>query len=87
MKMIDEIIESIKKIEEKNYEINKILLSEDILQLFADSFNKIYGDNSLELFGINKIFGYDAGINHFDNRPVVFEVSIGIENILRGDEQ
>lgn len=85
MEILDEIRESIKKIEEKNYEIDKILLSEEILQLFIDGLNKIYGDNSFEFFGLNKVFGYDAVVNYIDDRPVVFKVSIGIENILKGD--
>lgn len=79
--MIDEIRESIKKLEEKNYKIDEILLSVEVLQSFADSFNKIYGEGSLEFLGINKIFGYEVGVNHFDNRPVVFRVSIGMEDI------
>lgn len=85
--MIDEIRQSIIELEKKNYKIDEILLSNEVLQLFANSFNKIYGNNALELTGINTIFGYEAGVNLFDNRPVVFRVSIGIENILGSDKE
>lgn len=80
--MIDEIRKAIIELEKKKYKIDEILLSNDILQLFADNFNKIYGNGALELTGINTIFGYEVGVNVFDNRPVVFRVSIGIEDIL-----
>jgi len=85
--VIEDIRKAIIELEKKNYKIDEILLSNDILQLFADSFNKIYGDNALELNGINTIFGYEVGVNLFDNRPVVFRVSIGIVDILGSDKE
>lgn len=84
--MIDDIREAIIKLENKNYKIDEILINKDILNLLVSSFNKIYGDNSLELTGINTLFGYEAGINVFDNSPVVFRTSIKIEDILGDDK-
>lgn len=85
--MIDDIREAIIKLEKKNYKIDEILISKDILNLLVSRFNKFYGDNSLELTGINTLFGYEAGINVFDNSPVVFRTSIKIEDILGDDKE
>ena len=85
--MIDNIREAIIELEKRNYKIDEILLSEDILRLLADSFNKIYGKNAIELNGINTLFGYEVSRNVFDNSPVVFRTSIKINDILRGDRK
>lgn len=85
--MIDDIRKAIIELEKKNYKIDEILISRDILNLIASSFNKFYGDNSLELNGINTLFGYEAGINVFDDSPVVFKTSIKINDILGSDKQ
>ena len=84
--MIDNIREAIIELEKKNYKIDEILLSEDILRLLVDSFNKIYGENAIELNGINTLFGYEVSRNVFDNSPVVFRTSIKIEDILGSDK-
>ena len=80
--MIDNIREAIIELEKKNYKINEILLSEDILRLLVDSFNKIYGENAIELNGVNTLFGYEVSRNVFDDSPVVFRTSIKINDIL-----
>ena len=84
--MIDDIRKAILELEKKNYKIDEILISRYILNLIANNFNKFYGDNSLELSGINTLFGYEAGINVFDNSPVIFRTSIKIEDILGSDK-
>ena len=85
--MIEDIRQAIIELEKKNYKIDEILLSRDILNLMASSFNKFYGDNSLEIMGINKLFGYEASINVFDDSPVVFRTSIKINDILGSDKE
>jgi len=84
--VIDDIRKAILELEKKNYKIDEILISRYILNLIANNFNKFYGDNSLELSGINTLFGYEAGINVFDNSPVIFRTSIKIEDILGSDK-
>lgn len=84
--MIEDIRKAIIELEKKNYKIDEILISRDILNLIASSFNKFYGDNSLELDGIVTLFGYEAGINVFDNSQVVFRTSIKINDILGNDK-
>ena len=85
--MIDNIREAIIELEKKNYKINEILLSEDILRLLVDSFNKIYGENAIELNGVNTLFGYEVSRNVFDDSPVVFRTSIKINDILGSDKE
>lgn len=85
--MIEQIRKAIIELEKKNYKIEEILISRDILKLIAENFNKFYGDNSLELSGINTLFGYEAGINVFDDSPVVFRTSIKINDILGSDKE
>lgn len=85
--MIEDIRRAIIELEKKNYKIDEILLSEEILKLLVSGFNKIYGENAIELTGINTLFGYRAGRNVFDNSPVVFRTSIKIENILGSDKE
>ena len=80
--MIGDIKQAIIELENKNYKIDEILLNDDILRLLANSFNKIYGDNAIELNGINTLFGYEVCRNLFNNSPVVFRTSIKIEDIL-----
>lgn len=80
--MIGDIKQAIIELENKNYKIDGILLNNDILELLANSFNKIYGDNAIELNGINTLFGYEVSRNLFNNSPVVFRTSIKIEDIL-----
>lgn len=84
--MIEDIRKAIIELEKKNYKIDEILLNDDILRLLADSFNKIYGENAIELNGINTLFGYEVGHNLFDNSPVVFRTSIKITDILGSDK-
>ena len=86
MKVIDEIREAIIKLENKNYTIVEIRLSKDILKLLASSFNNIYGENAIELNGINTLFGYEVSLNVFDESPVVFRTSIKIEDVLYSDK-
>ena len=85
--MIDNIREAIIELEKSNYKIDEILLNDDILKLLADSFNKIYGENAIELNGINTLFGYEVSRNLFDNCPVVFRVSIKINDVLGSDKE
>lgn len=85
--MVEDIRKAIIELEKKNYKIDEILISRDILKSIADNFNRFYGDNSLELSGIITLFGYDAGINVFDNSPVVFRTSIKINDILGSDDE
>ena len=85
--MIEDIREAIKILEEKNYKIDEILLSKDILNLIESRINKFIGVNSLELSSSFTLFGYEAGINVFDNSPVVFRTSIKIEDILGDDKE
>lgn len=80
--MIGDIKQAIIELENKNYKIDEILLNDDILRLLANSFNKIYGENAIELKGINTLFGYEVCRNLFNNSPVVFRTSIKIEDIL-----
>jgi hypothetical protein len=84
--MIGEIKQAIIELEKKHYKIEEIKLSEDILKLLANSFNNIYGENAIELNGINTLFGYEVSRNLFDESPVVFRTSIKIEDVLRGDK-
>lgn len=84
--MIDEIRQAIIELEKKNYKIDEILLSDDILKLLEDSFNKLYGVNAIELNGINTLWGYEVSRNLYDNQ-VVFRVSIRYQDILRGDKE
>ena len=85
--MIEDIKEAIIELEKKHYRINEIKLSDDILKLLADSFNKIYGENALDLTGINTLYGYEVSRNLCDNKPVVFDVSINIKDILGSDKE
>ena len=85
--MIDNIREAIIELEKKHYRINEIKLNDDILKLLADSFNKIYGENALDLSGINTLYGYEVSRNLCDNKPVVFDVSINIKDILGSDKE
>ena len=85
--MIDNIREAIIELEKKHYRINEIKLNDDILKLLADSFNKIYGENALDLSGINTLYGYEVIRNLCDNKPVVFDVSINIKDILGSDKE
>lgn len=82
--MIGDIKQAIIELEKKNYKIDEILLNDDILRLLANIFNKIYGENAIELNGINTLFGYEVCRNLFNNSPVVFRASIKIEDILKG---
>lgn len=85
--MINEIRQAILELENRNYRIDEIKLSDDILKLLADSFNKIHGENALDLTGINTLYGYEVSRNLCDNKPVVFNVSINIEDILGSDKE
>ena len=84
--MIDDIREAILELEGKNYKIDEILISRDILELIESRINRFIGVN-IKLDGTFTLFGYEAGINVFDNSPVVFRTSIKIEDILGSDKE
>ena len=80
--IIDDIRKAIIELEKKNYKIDEILLSDDVINLLVDNFNKLYGENALGLDGINTLWGYEVSRNLFDNQ-VVFRVSIRYQDIVR----
>lgn len=81
--MIEEIKEAIIELEKKNYKIDEILINEDVMSMLTNSFNMVFGENAIELTTITSLFGYEAGINLFNNSPVVFRTSIKIDDILK----
>ena len=84
--MIDNIREAILELEGKNYKIDEILISGDILELLESRINRFIGVN-IKLDSTFTLFGYEAAINVFDNNPVVFRTSIKIEDILGSDKK
>ena len=65
--MIEEIKEAIIELEKKNYKIDEILINEDVMNMLTNSFNRVYGENAIELTTITSLFGYEAGRNLFNN--------------------
>lgn len=81
MKILDEIREAIIKLENKNYKVNSINLSNDMQKKLVDNFNKTLGAKAFSnLDGINTLFSYEI-YSSFDNTPVSFNVTIKFEDI------
>lgn len=81
MKILDEIREAIIKLENKNYKVNSINLSDDMQKKLVDNFNKMIGVKAFsKLDGINTLFSYEI-YSSFDNTPVSFNVTIKFEDI------
>ena len=85
--MIEEIRDAIVKLENKKYKIEEILLNDDILGILENNLNKIYGENFINLGGINTLWGYEVSRNLFDSSPVVYRVSIMHQDLLKDSDK